>query len=421
MRQRETADCVIVGGGPAGSGAAEAIAKLAPRKQVILLEKRARPHGTCAGGVGFNWLDEMGMRLPANVIETPIKEVQVHGPSQDATIHADDLGKPELGAVLDRWGFDEWLLCRAIAEGAEVRRNHHFDDIVRENGKWLVKAHNADGPYEILTDYVIDASGPSAFVAKRLGMKLDEEPSDVHVGLQWTVPLPDPIPIERLELWFKRDPEFQGDWACKTGYVWSFASRHPYWDGGNPVKAGRYTRLGTGVDMEHNRIAGRSAKEVLEQFQRHFPDFAGPTVSENGGLIPTGQPLQTAWENVFVVGDAGRHVSALHGGGIWFGRVAGEEAGKTVAKGGAAEQYERGWQSRIGWTLRVHYALKKVLYSLENKEIDIMVAEMAKFKVGSADAQVEIPRLAMHVAKHPLLGSKFAVKTFLEMAKGAVA
>jgi flavin-dependent dehydrogenase len=114
-------------------------------------------------------------------------------------------------------------------------------------------------------------------------------------------------------------------------------------------------------------------------------------------------------------------VSALHGGGIWFGRVAGEEAGKTVARGGSAEEYERGWQSRIGWTLRMHYALKKVLYNLDNREIDIMIKEMSKFRVQSSDAQVEIPRLAMHVAKHPVLGGKFAVKTFLEMAKGAVA
>lgn len=418
----EKADCVVVGGGPAGSSAAEMFMKEAPDKHVILLEKRARPHGTCAGGMGFNWLDEMQMKLPGHIIETDIHEVVVHGPTTEAVISRKDLGVQSLGAVVDRWGFDEWLLCKAIALGADVRRNTHFDEVKRENGKWLLTAHNADGPYQILTDYVIDASGPMAVVAKKLGFKVDEKPSDVHVGLQYTVPLPEKIPLERLELWFRRDPEpgVKGaNWACKTGYVWSFCTRHPYWDGNNPVKSGHQSRIGIGVDMEHNAIPGRSAKDSLESFMRELPDYGGngQILSENGGLIPTGVPLQTAFENVFLAGDSGRHVSALHGGGIWFGRVAGEEAGRTAAHGGNAEDYDRAWKARIGWTLRVHYALKQVLYTLDNSEMDIMVSELSKFEVQTPNAMVEIPRAAMAVARHPVLGSKMALKTFLAMAK----
>ena len=410
-------DCLVVGGGPGGSAAAET-AKLAnPNLDVILLERLARPQGTCAGGVSWQWCEEMGLKIPEHIIETSIDEVSVHGPTEDATISKNDLGIETLGWVVDRWGFDQWLLCKAAAAGANVMRETMFTDIKKNNGGWLIDAKNKDGPFQIQAKYVVDASGPNAVVAKRLGMVINERDRDIHVGLQWTIPLPEKIPLGRLEMWFKRDKTPDQPWAVPTGYVWSFATKHPYWDGNNPTKAGHYTRLGIGVDRAHNKAPETSAKQCLDYFRAANPDFAGPILSENGGLIPTGKPLKNALENVFLVGDAGRHVSSLHGGGIWFARVAGQEAGRVIAKGGSDADYEKGWRGRVGFILNVHYALKSILYDLDNKQIDIVVKELSKFKPQSANPVAEIMRAAKVVGRHPALTAKATVRAFKSMVE----
>lgn len=411
-------DCVVVGGGPAGSGAAETIKTTNPNLDVILLERLKRPQGTCAGGVAAHWCDEMGLKIPEHIKETRIEEVAVHGPTTSARINRHDMGMPELGWVVDRWGFDEWLLSKAAAAGANVMRQTSFKNIERSNGGWLITAENDDGPFQIWTKYVVDASGPGAVVAKRLGMIINENDEDMHVGLQWTIPITERVPPGLLQIWFKRDKTPEAPWAVPTGYVWTFNSTHPYWDGNNPVKQGHYTRLGIGVDRAHNRVPETSAKRCLEDFRASNPEFNGPILSENGGLIPTGKPLVNALENVFLVGDAGRHVSSLHGGGIWFGRVAGEEAGRVIATGGTDHDYEKAWRKRIGFILNTHYGLKRVLYELNNPDLDIMVRELGKYKPESSNPVKEILRASRIVTRHPTLAAKASVQIFKSLMNG---
>lgn len=404
------ADLVVVGGGPAGSGAAEAALQAKPDLNVIVLEKRERPHGTCAGGLGFTWNDLIGIKIPRHLIEVPLYSVAIHGPTETARVTNDEIGVPELGWILDRWGFDDWLLKRAEGMGAWAMRKTAFKDIQRVNHEWIVTAENADGAFTIETPYVIDASGPMAAVGRRLGMTIDDADQDIHTGLQYTVPLPPGKSPNEIEMWFKRDPNHEGDWSCRSGYVWQFPSSHGYWDDRNPHKAGRYTRLGCGVDQENNRLPGHRAKDVMERFIANFPEYGGAVVSTNGGYIPTGKPLQNAQAGCFVVGDAGRHCSPLHGGGILFGRLAGQEAGRVCATKGTDQDFEQAWQKQVGYVLRAHFALKACLYALDNKEIDIMIRELSGFRPATANPITEIPRAAKMLVSHPVLGAKSAVR-----------
>lgn len=412
------ADLVVVGSGPAGSAAAYN-AKKHGLEQVVLLEKRAGPHASCAGGAGWHWAEEMGLTIPQHLVETEVRRVAIHGPTKTAHITRDDLGVDVLGWVLDRPGFDDWLLKRAEAEGAWVRRQTEYEHIERDNGAWRVDAthHPAGEVLQIRAPYVVDASGPQAVVAADLGLSIDRDDQDLHTGLQYTVPVPSDYDMNRLSLWFKADAEDAGDWAVPSGYVWSFPSRHPYKAGQIPGADGRYTRLGCGVDQVHEH-GGIPARDVLDDFMDHHPTYDAEPVSTNGGIIPTGKYQDTAHEGVFLAGDAGRHTSALHGGGIVFGYQAGLEAGRVAAEGGSDKDYVKAWKDRVGWQLKVHYGLKKCLYSFSNADMDAMVRAIQDFEVESPDPFNEIPRAAKALIEHPRLGAKTAVRTFKGMVTG---
>ena len=117
-------------------------------------------------------------------------------------------------------------------------------------------------------------------------------------------------------------------------------------------------------------------------------------------------------QELFLVGDAGRHVSALHGGGIWFARVAGQEAGRVIAHQGTDAHYEKAWKARIGFTLKAHYAGKRVLYDFDDQALDIVVGELGKHKPQSADPTREIMRAAKVLSRHPVLAAKASVAAF---------
>lgn len=413
-----TLDCdlLVVGGGPGGSATAEHAKRENPDMQVILVEKRDKPHGTCAGGCGAIWQSMMSAvdEIPRHLRETEIHRVVIHGPTESTEITKDDLGDDQLGWVLDRAGWDEWLLQRAAAEGAWVHRNTEFKGIERANGSWVSTVENQNGPFDIAADYVVDASGHGAVVAKKVGMEVDERPEHIHLGYQETIPVPDDHDMNAIQMWFQKDPldEEGKQFACPGGYLWDFPARHGYYDYGDPHTEGKYTRLGCGVDLKRNKQSEWKSKRVLERFKDAKPRFDAEPISVNGGRIPTGHPMDTSLDQLFLVGDAGRHVSSLHGGGVLFARKAGEAAGKTAALGESGDEFDERWQESIGWTVRAHGILRDLLYDLDNDEIDLLVRILDDFDPEVANPFVEIPRAAKKVMKHPRFAGKAAMQSF---------
>ena len=155
-------DAVIVGGGPAGSTLARALA--AAGAAVTVLDKRAFPRDkTCAG-----WITPAVVRsLELDLDDYGQGRVlqPIHGFSVarmgDAPAHADH-GAAPVSYAIRRCEFDHYLLARS---GAELRTGTAIASLARAGGAWIVNG-------TLRTPLLVGAGGHFCPVARALGADL---------------------------------------------------------------------------------------------------------------------------------------------------------------------------------------------------------------------------------------------------------
>jgi len=204
MPQREYKDCVVIGGGPAGSAFAGIAAKHAPNASILVLEKARFPRwriGESTIPVANTVLRELGVydelyngaavkkvgitfvwgedRVPWNADYLQIasdrdalgaeRTIDVLG--QDLSTFSDRFKPsrmPFVGFNVERSRFDQMLLERARKLGAECREGVGVSEILRENGAVCgVRYRDEQGSEGVIeTPFVLDASGLSALLTR---------------------------------------------------------------------------------------------------------------------------------------------------------------------------------------------------------------------------------------------------------------
>jgi len=174
-RGQADAEAIVVGGGPAGSTMATALAEAGHR--VLLLDKARFPRQkACSEYInpaGARILGEMGMLSEVMAAGAHRMEAMlVHAP--DGGCFTANYAKAEAGQAalgLSRYRLDALLLDRARAAGVTVLEGGHVRDILQDDGRVVGVEVTVGGTREqIRSPLVVGADGHNSVVSRTLGL-----------------------------------------------------------------------------------------------------------------------------------------------------------------------------------------------------------------------------------------------------------
>ncbi|HEX7185923.1 MAG TPA: NAD(P)/FAD-dependent oxidoreductase [Thermoanaerobaculia bacterium] len=171
-------DVITIGGGPGGAAAATLLAQRGHK--VLLLERSRTPRfkiGESLMPATYDTLERMGVLPLLKASHFPKKySVQFFsrtgkGSAPFYFMETDPRERSQTWQVL-RSEFDALLLDNAQEQGVEVRRGASVKDVLFEGGRAVgVRAEIAGEEREIRCRVVVDASGQSALIARKLGLR----------------------------------------------------------------------------------------------------------------------------------------------------------------------------------------------------------------------------------------------------------
>jgi len=340
---------LIIGCGPAGSSTAQSILETRRDIEVKILERRRRigfpPR--CAGGISKMMTEKLSLDIPEEIIASRVERFRIYSPDGSYfEINSEELGVEELGLVLYRDKFDQWMADKAHRLGAEIEKGRRWEGVKQD--------------YDIL---VVADGKPKA---ERLGIK--ERLDDIHIGVQKTLIHPE-HPRNLISI-------FLGRRLAPHGYCWIFP------EGRDKVRAG----LGIPLSKRMN------PNKLLDRFIKKHIGEAEET-GFTAGLIPTYKPPKTAiTDKTLYVGNAALQTDPLHGGGIANAIIAGRCAGKAIAEGNPSK-YDEYWKRELYDENKRRYRLKRILYRLNDKELNMLINVMSGYKPQSLSVGRELIRV----------------------------
>lgn len=172
----ETADVVVIGGGPAGSTTATLLARRGWR--VVLLEKERHPRfhiGESLLPMNLPILERLG-------VLDRVRAMGVYKPGADFPVDGDRLNTFRFGRALRpgaghayqvrREEFDRMLFEHARDSGVDAREQVCVESVEWEGGRPArVRARAGEDALAIRMRYLVDASGRDTFLGNALGLK----------------------------------------------------------------------------------------------------------------------------------------------------------------------------------------------------------------------------------------------------------
>lgn len=174
------ADVIVIGGGPAGSSAATMLARMG--WSVILLERERFPRdhiGESLLPASLPILEELGV-LSTIAAEGFVKKygaTMVWGAGNERwSWHFGETNKTHPHAYqVWRPRFDQILLENAAATGVDVRQEHRVLDVgLGGQDAMTVRVATAGGELALSSRFLVDASGQSGIVVRKLGLREDD-------------------------------------------------------------------------------------------------------------------------------------------------------------------------------------------------------------------------------------------------------
>ncbi|MCX7669880.1 MAG: geranylgeranyl reductase family protein, partial [Anaerolineae bacterium] len=327
--QRESAEVVIVGAGPAGSTLAALLA--ARGHDVLLLDRALFPRDkTCGDGLtprAVGVLERLGLLegLRANGYRQ-IHGALLHAPGGDRwhMRFADyDLGLPAFGLVIPRVELDDHLRRHAIQCGARFRGGADvLRPLYREtavSGRRIVggvEARTTDGLFQVQARLTVIAAGAAIGLLRAFGV-LRAMPPGIHAMRGYYDRVPDLT--DAFEFYF--DPELS------PGYGWVF-----------PTGDGR-ANIGIGILDRGKGGPAPNLRAQLDAFLRRHERLAAATpIGPIKGYpiridFPRCRPIG---DGFLVIGEAAGLVNPVTGEGIDLAMESAELAAEAITAALAA-------------------------------------------------------------------------------------
>lgn len=347
-------DLLVVGAGPAGSFAAELLARGGAK--VALFD--GRPEGepkACGGGVTAKALKAWPQLL--NAVGRTISELDLYSPSSKR-LH---LALEEPFAIYSRIAFDCYLRDRARDAGAHiVSEKISARKAKKTESGWRVRN---DAGSEWTGSFLIGADGANSGIAKMLAGPLP--PSDMEVafgyraplpanniaptvvaflpgwvGYAWAFPRPDHISfgIATTQDAFKHEPLDDLLWQFMIGY-------YQQCDGGK-VKFWQTETAAPERARIHEHL-----RATAERYAARIPGLAAKTWDSR----------KTCGDDWALLGDAAGFADPVTGEGIYYALRSAELFAESYLSG-APLSYEQRWRKDFGAELRRAAQMRRRFY-----------------------------------------------------------
>lgn len=335
-------DVVIVGAGPVGSTIAYYLAS--NNLDVCLIDKKTRIGYPlqCAGILSRHIFDNNA--LPEEVILNEVKGAFLHTQNQILKVEKDD---PQ-AYVIDRIAYDEFLLKRAIENGAQLM-NHKVTDVDAENGiTYFSKG-------QIKSKVIIGCDGYNSVLAEKIGNSANNFPaSQILVEISGES-------MESFRKSHKKHDDYVDTYLLEDvlpGFLWII-----------PLKDNQY-RIGLFSNQSH-----KEQNQTLNSFLD--ANFEYEIIEKYKGFIPIfNDDNKLADNRLLLIGDAAAQVKPTSGGGLLIAFDACKMACKHIVEAvknddyDTLKDYEKEFRHKYNKEFNYQFKVQNTLSLLSDEDLD---------------------------------------------------
>ncbi len=396
----------VVGGGPAGSSAAEVLTKAGI--ETYLIERKLNNVKPCGGAIPLCMVSEFD--LPPEIIDRRVRKMKMISPSNIEVNIGSTLKDGEYIGMCRREVLDGFLRDRAEKLGAKVINGtlHKLEIPSNDTDPYVLHyADHSNGTLEgehkkLKVDLVIGADGANSRIAKAI----DAGDYNYAIAFQERIRIPD----DKMAYYEDLAEMYVGDDVSPDFYAWVF----PKYD---------HVAVGTGT-MKPNQSR-------IKELQKGIRNRAaaklrgGKIIRVEAHPIPEHPRPRRVVGRVALVGDAAGTVTKSSGEGIYFaaksGRMCAEaivefsEQGTRTPTEKDLKVYIQRWDKQYGITYLVLDLLQRVFYRTD--------ATREAFVEMCADIDVQKLTFDSYLYKtvvpaNPLVQLKITAKTIGSLIRG---
>ncbi len=396
----------VVGSGPAGSSAAETLAKAGI--ETFLFERKLDNAKPCGGAIPLCMVSEF--ELPPEIIDRRVRKMKMISPS-NVEVDINIVKEDEYIGMCRREVLDGFLRDRAAKLGANLINGtvHKLEIPTTDSAPYTIHyADHSNGSLEgtaktLKVDLVIGADGANSRVAKAI----DAGDYNYAIAFQERIRLPE----DKMAYYNDLAEMYVGNDVSTDFYAWVF----PKYD---HVAVGTGTMKVNKADIKKLQagIRTRAAKRLA----------GGEIIKVEAHPIPEHPRPRRVVGRVALVGDAAGTVTKSSGEGIYFAAKSARMCAETIVEtsnGGTRipteadlKLYLKRWDKKYGLTYKVLDILQTVFYRSD--------ATREAFVEMCADLDVQKLTFDSYLYKtvvpaNPLIQLKITAKTIGSLLRGS--